>query len=112
VRLNVETHGVRLKSHPLWRMRNVLKGRNFHNRRSTTCGSLSIAPSAWKAGLVLSCPALPCPVLPCPALSCPVLSCLVLSCLVLSCLSGRNRSVWSSAGRWPAVMKIKSLWDF
>ncbi|MDR0712776.1 MAG: hypothetical protein LBF89_00715 [Bacteroidales bacterium] len=41
---SVETHGVRLKS--FWRMRNVLKGRNFHNRRSTTCGSRSIAPSA------------------------------------------------------------------
>ncbi|MDR0714044.1 MAG: hypothetical protein LBF89_07300 [Bacteroidales bacterium] len=23
---NVETHGVRLNAHPLWRMRNVLKG--------------------------------------------------------------------------------------
>ncbi|MDR0715146.1 MAG: hypothetical protein LBF89_12970 [Bacteroidales bacterium] len=43
---NVETHGVRLKSHPLWRKWNVLKGRNFHNRRSTTCGSLSITSSA------------------------------------------------------------------
>ncbi|MDR0714777.1 MAG: hypothetical protein LBF89_11050 [Bacteroidales bacterium] len=28
----------RLKSHLLWRIRNVLKGRNFHNRRSTTGG--------------------------------------------------------------------------
>ncbi|MDR0713035.1 MAG: hypothetical protein LBF89_02050 [Bacteroidales bacterium] len=45
VRLNVEAHAVRLKIHPLWIMRNVLKGRNFHNRRSTTCGSLSIASS-------------------------------------------------------------------
>ncbi|MDR0713029.1 MAG: hypothetical protein LBF89_02020 [Bacteroidales bacterium] len=44
VRLNVETHGVRLKA--FWRMRNVLKGRNFHNRRSLTCGSLSITSSA------------------------------------------------------------------
>ncbi|MDR0712995.1 MAG: hypothetical protein LBF89_01845 [Bacteroidales bacterium] len=42
--VNVETHGVRLKA--LWRMQNVLKGRNFHNRRSTTCGSLSITSSA------------------------------------------------------------------
>ncbi|MDR0715123.1 MAG: hypothetical protein LBF89_12855 [Bacteroidales bacterium] len=30
---------MRLNAHPLWRMRNVLKGRNFHNRRSTTCGN-------------------------------------------------------------------------
>ncbi|MDR0714996.1 MAG: hypothetical protein LBF89_12190 [Bacteroidales bacterium] len=37
MRLNVETHGVRLNA--FWRMRNVLKGRNFHNRRSTTCGN-------------------------------------------------------------------------
>ncbi|MDR0714215.1 MAG: hypothetical protein LBF89_08160 [Bacteroidales bacterium] len=36
---NVEAKGFRLKNHPLWRMRNVLKGRNFHNRRSLTCGS-------------------------------------------------------------------------
>ncbi|MDR0713982.1 MAG: hypothetical protein LBF89_06980 [Bacteroidales bacterium] len=41
----VETHGVRLNAHPLWIMRNVLKGRNFHNRRSTTCGTLSVASS-------------------------------------------------------------------
>ncbi|MDR0714025.1 MAG: hypothetical protein LBF89_07200 [Bacteroidales bacterium] len=32
-------HECRGESHPLWRMRNVLKGHNFHNRRSTTCGS-------------------------------------------------------------------------
>ncbi|MDR0714489.1 MAG: hypothetical protein LBF89_09575 [Bacteroidales bacterium] len=41
----VEAKGFRLKA-ILWRMRNVLKGRNFHNRRSTTCGSLSITSSA------------------------------------------------------------------
>jgi hypothetical protein len=46
VRLNVEAKGFRLKNHSLWRMRNVLKGRNFHNRRSATGGSLSIASSA------------------------------------------------------------------
>jgi hypothetical protein len=27
-----------VRLNPLWRMWNVLKGRNFHNRRSTTCG--------------------------------------------------------------------------
>ncbi|MDR0713314.1 MAG: hypothetical protein LBF89_03515 [Bacteroidales bacterium] len=51
-----------MRLNPLWRMRNVLKGRNFHNRRSLTCGSLSISFFCLKGRTCLA--------LPCPALSC------------------------------------------
>ncbi|MDR0713697.1 MAG: hypothetical protein LBF89_05505 [Bacteroidales bacterium] len=46
---NVETHGVRLKS--FWRMRNVLKGRNFHNRMSLTCGYENQVPPGLLRGM-------------------------------------------------------------
>jgi hypothetical protein len=35
-----------LASLPFWRIGDVLKGRNFHNRRSTTCGTKGLRETA------------------------------------------------------------------